>query len=432
MSSILVKIFATALTLSQATVAPEAVKTSFDRERDRGAVAQILMDGCGHMRRAFDIEDINLDELITTAMEDPQAVAGDVKVLQGISFGDLHKAYRQFCKGETVEPPPVDLGEVIAYYNEAVADLPDHTKLKGIKLPGVSTILDGDGRVFAEVHEPDHRRVWVPLKDIPETVQKAFVAAEDKRFFQHKGIDERGVIRAFMGNLAQPGRPQGGSTITQQLVKNLLVGDDVTYERKMREMIVATRIEQTLSKPEILEIYLNSIYLGRASWGIEMAARSYFGKSAKALTAQEGALLAALAKGPNFYNPERQPERARERLAYVLTRMREDGVLTEAEVKRGLEGLPRLAAFERPRRTTGFHFVDHLARDTRAVAGLDGGLTGSSYTVRSTILPDLQEAAEVALQDGLVRYELSAGRHMFSGPEMNLAEAVKALEQQAG
>ena len=110
-------------------------------------------------------------------------------------------------------------------------------------------------------------------------MQKAFVAAEDKRFYQHKGIDERGVIRAFVGNLAQPGRPQGGSTITQQVAKNLLVGDDVTYERKMREMIVASRIERTLTKPEILEIYLNSIYLGRASWGVEMAAQSYFGKA---------------------------------------------------------------------------------------------------------------------------------------------------------
>ena len=126
--------------------------------------------------------------------------------------------------------------------------------------------------------------MWVPLSSIPERVQKAFIAAEDKRIHQHKGVDERGVIRAFVGNLASPGRPQGGSTITQQVAKNLLVGDDVTYDRKMREMIVASRLERTLSKAEILEIYLNSIYFGRATWGIEMAARSYFGKPAKALT----------------------------------------------------------------------------------------------------------------------------------------------------
>src|SRR5262249_60598971 len=104
----------------------------------------------------------------------------------------------------------------------------------------------------------------------------AFAAAEDKLFFQHSGIDERGLISAFIGNLASSGRPQGGSTVTQQIVKNLLVGEDLTYERKIREMIVASRVEHALSKEEILELYLNSVYLGRGSWGIEMAARGYF------------------------------------------------------------------------------------------------------------------------------------------------------------
>src|SRR5690242_11483500 len=113
MSTVLVKIFATALTLSQVTVSPETLKTSFDPETDRAAVTQILKDGCAHMRRAFDIEDINLDELIGTAMEDPTAVTTDVKILQGISFGDLHVAYRQFCKNEPVATSPVDLTEVI-------------------------------------------------------------------------------------------------------------------------------------------------------------------------------------------------------------------------------------------------------------------------------------------------------------------------------
>src|SRR6202011_4250960 len=125
-------------------------------------------------------------------------------------------------------------------------------KLKGLKLPGASVVLDGKGERFAEVFEENQRRVWVALADIPEHVQKAFVAAEDKRFYEHKGIDERGIIRAFIGNLAQSGRPQGGSTITQQVVKNLLVGDDVTYERKIREMIVASRLESTVGKNDIL------------------------------------------------------------------------------------------------------------------------------------------------------------------------------------
>src|SRR5918998_1865507 len=419
MSTILVKILATALTLGQVTARPEAVKTAFDPARDRAEVAQLLKDGCAHMKKAFDIEDINLDDLIATAMEDPQAITGEVKVLQGVNLNELHVVYRQFCKGETVANSPVDLAAVIDYYNKAVADLPDHRKLKGLRLPGVSTVLDAKGVRFAEVYEPDHRRISVRLADVPEHVQKAFVAAEDKRFYQHRGIDERGVIRAFVGNLAQPGRPQGGSTITQQVAKNLLVGDDVTYERKMREMIVASRIERTLSKPEILEIYLNSIYLGRASWGIEMAAQSYFGKPARALTLAEGALLAGLTKGPNYYNPDRQPERAQERYAYVLSRLQEDGAIPAERMKQAFGARPYLVAFDRVRRDGGFHFVDYLDREAKTLAGI-ASLTAASYSVRSTLIPALQRATESALQEGLARYELNTGRMSFQGPETNL------------
>lgn len=427
MSTILVKVFATALTLAQVTTRPETIKTEFSVERDKTEVVQLLRDGCTHMRRAFDIEDINLDDLITTAMDDPGAVTGSSKVLQGLDFKDLVTAYRQFCKNESVPSSPVDLGEVIVFYNKAVADLPDHTKLKGLKLPGTSLILDHKGERFAEVFAPDNRRSPVPLADIPAHVQKAFVAAEDKRFFQHKGIDERGVIRAFMGNLAAPGRPQGGSTITQQVAKNLLVGDDVTYERKMREMILASRIERTLSKPEILELYLNAIYLGRSSWGIELAAKSYYGKSAKALTEGEGALLAGLAKGPNFYNPERHPDRARERLAYVLSRMQEDGAIGADAVKQTLAAMPKLAALDRARGDSGFHFIDHLAREAKTLAGVEG-LTVGSFKVRSTVNAGLQHATEAALQNGLARYELSVGRHAFGGAEANLSEAIRKIE----
>src|SRR6202165_2072586 len=334
METLLVKIFATALALSQVTTAPEAVATRFDRAADQAAVAQLLREGCAHMRKAFDIEDINLDDLIATAMDDPQAIAGENKAFRGINFSDLLTAYRQFCKNEKVATPAVDLGDVIDFYNKAVADLPDHAKLKGIKLPGASVVLDRKGERFAEVFEENQWRVWVALADIPEPVRNAFVAAEDKRFYDHKGIDERGLIRAFIGNLAQSGRPQGGSTITQQIVKNLLVGEDLTYERKIREMVVASRVERTLSKAEILELYLNSVYLGRGSWGIELAARSYFGKPAKQLTLEEGALLAGLTKGPNYFSPDRHPGRAQERLAYVLWRLLEGGGVTSPETRR--------------------------------------------------------------------------------------------------
>src|SRR5262249_25589402 len=156
-----------------------------------------------------------------------------------------------------------------------------------------------------------------------------------------------------------PGRPQGGSTITQQVAKNLLVGDDVSYDRKIREMIVASRIDRALSKDEILEVYLNSIYLGRGSWGIDMASRSYFKKPVSALGVTEGAMLAAMAKGPAYFSPDRYPERARERFAYVLKRMQEDKVAEANLVTPGVTPAPRIVPYEKPRREVGFHFIDH-------------------------------------------------------------------------
>ena len=425
METLLVKIFATALALSQVTTTPDALKTRFDRDQDQQQVAQLLQAGCAHTLKAFDIENFNIDDLIATALDDPQAI-GETKAFRGINFTDLQTAYRQFCKNEKVPKPALDLGEVIDFYNKAAADLPDHNKLKGLKLPGASVVLDRKGERFAEVFEENQRRVWVALADIPAYVRDAFVAAEDKRFFQHKGIDVRGMARAFIGNLAQSGRPQGGSTITQQIVKNLLVGEDLTYERKIREMLVASRVEQTLSKDEILELYLNSVYLGRGSWGIELAARGYFGKPAKELTLEEGALLAGLTKGPNYFSPDRHPARAQERLAYVLGRMRENGMLADSEPARGLPALPTMVAYERPRRDIGFHFVDQVAREAKSVAGIDA-ITANSYTVRSTINQPLQRAVEEALQEGLWRYERGAGRVQFRAAEASLAKAVQRI-----
>ena len=438
MDALLVKIFATALTLSQVATAPEAVKTQFDRDKDQAQVVRLMQAGCAHMRKAFDIEDLNLDDLIATAMEDPQGVGQGMSqgmgaaaaAFRGINFSDLFSAYKQFCKNETITPSPFDMGQVIDFYNKAAANLPDPAKLKSPKLPGVTAVLDGKGARFAELFESDQRRVWVPLADIPQLVQQAFISAEDKRFYQHKGIDERSLIRAFIGNLAGSGRPQGGSTITQQVVKNLLVGEDLTYERKIREMILTARVERLLGKAEILELYLNSTYLGRGSWGVEMAARSYFGKSAKALNLAEGALLAALTKGPTYFSPDQHSERAQERVAYVLGRMQEDGAIDAAAVKQGANVTASLIPYENPRRDSGFHFVDHLAREAKTLAGIDA-LTSDSFTVHSTIQPGLQRATEAALQEGLARFEIDSGRVAFQSAEANLANAVKRIQAEA-
>jgi penicillin-binding protein 1A len=432
MEALLIKILATALALSQAMVNPNAIKTEFSRDRDQQQVAELLQAGCTHMIQDFQIENINLDDFIDTAMEDPGALGDKNKEFRGINFADLQTAHRQFCERQPVDHPVIDLGEVIDYYDKAASDLPDHNKLKGLKLPGESIVLDIKGERFAEMFEANQRRVWTPLAEIPEHVRNAFIAAEDRRFYQHKGIDERGLIRAFISNLARFGPPEGGSTITQQLVKNLLVGDERTYERKIREMIVASRVESILTKDEILELYLNSVYLGRGSWGVELAARNYFGKSARELTLEEGALLAGLTKGPNYFSPDRQPVRAQERLGYVLDQMQEDGLSEASEnndqhSRPGLPPLPAVIPYQPPRRDTGFYFLDEVAREAKSIAGINA-ITADSYTIRSTINPQLQRAVDESLQEGLFRYERGAGRLEFKGAEANLGQAIQRIE----
>ena len=426
MEAILVKVFATALALSLVMTRPDAVKTEFDPVNDKAEVLKILGDGCDHMRKAFDIENIDLDGLIEVVMTDKQAAAGEVAGFKGINFNDLHLAYKQFCKHEKISKEVVNIGEVIEFYNRAAADLPDHTRLKGLKLPEMTTVMDGGGAKFAELFEPDNRRQWVPLSQIPESVQKAFLAAEDKRFYEHKGVDVRSVTRAFMNTMGGDKR-QGGSTITQQVAKNLLVGDSVTFERKIREVIVAARVEKAVSKQEILEIYLNSIYLGRSSWGVDLAARSYFGKPVKDVDLNEAAFLAGLTKGPAYFNPDKYRDRAQGRLAYVLTRMKDDGSITEPQMTEAEAAKLNFVPNNRVRRNTGFHLVDEVGREARAVAGINS-LTSNSYQVRSTIRPGIQRAAEAALQDGLAQYEQTAGRVEFQGAETNIGDAIRKLE----
>ncbi|QGY02901.1 glycosyl transferase [Methylobacterium mesophilicum SR1.6/6] len=429
MNAILIKLFATALTLSQVTTRPDAVRTRFDPVTDGPEVVRLLRDGCAHMRKSFDIEDINLDELISTAMEDPSSVAGPAapKILHGLDINELNTSYKQFCKGEDPPNSPFDAKAVIEFYDNATKDLPSAEALRDKALPGLTRILDGAGKPFAEAAEPNGRRITVPITAVPTLVQKAFIAAEDKRFESHHGIDERGVIRAFIGNLAAPGRPAGGSTITQQVVKNLSVGDDVTYERKIREMIVASRLERILTKPQILGLYLNGIYLGRGAYGIEMAAESYFGKPVGQLTLPEAALLAGMPKGPNFYSPDKYPDRARERRAYVLARLKEEGTITEAEMAAAIKADLGLKPIETTRRDSGFYVVDFLNREARTFAGVES-LTSGSLTVRSTINAGLQRAVEEALQDGLSNYERATGRQTFTGAELNLADSVRRIQ----
>jgi membrane carboxypeptidase/penicillin-binding protein len=277
------------------------------------------------------------------------------------------------------------------------------------------------------------RRVWIPLTEVPAHARNAFIAAEDRRFFRHGGIDLQGLIRAFVSNLAQSGNVEGGSTITQQLVKNLLVGDDRSYERKIREMIVAARVESILTKDEILELHLNSVYLGRNSRGIELAAHSYFGKSARELTFEQGALLAKLTKGSNYFNPDRHPVRTQDRLGYVLARMQEEGMPDQPagdDVRDRPPPLPAMIPYQRPRRDIGFHFVDEVEREAKSISGINS--ITDSYTIHSTIDPQLQRALEESLQEGLFQYERNAGCLELQGAEANLAQAIQRIEVEKG
>ncbi len=430
MDTLLVKILATALTLSQAITAPDKIKTEFDRSTDQAQVISLLRDGCTHVRKAFEIEDLNLDELITTAMQDPDGTEGGNAAFHGIKFADLYSAYREFCTNERPPAWGFDPGAVIDFYNKTLADLPDPARLKNLELPGETVLLDRNGKKFKETYAANQRRISVPLSDIPIFVQKAFVSAEDKRFYEHSGIDERGLIRAALADFAKSGHPEGASTITQQVVKNLLVGDDVSYERKMREIVLTSRLERVLSKDEILKLYLNTIYLGRTSWGVEAAARSYFGKSARDLTLAEGALLAGLPKGPSYFSPDRYPERMEERRAYVLTRMQEDGVITAEQAAQAKAEKPHLIPFAKPQQDFGFHFADQAMREARTLAAADGA--GSSFsTITTTIDTQLQRNVEAALQEGLSRYERNFDRVRFQGPEVNLTSAVSRIEANA-
>jgi membrane carboxypeptidase/penicillin-binding protein len=425
MESLLVKIIAAAIALGQVTSSPNDPKTSFDPLTDQDSVVSIVRDGCSHLRQVFKIEDVDLDDLIRTVMQDPDANAGANAAFRGIRFADVRHLYDEFCTDTPSPASSVDLGEVIRFYNRALENLPDAGRLRGLQLPGATVIVDADNQRFAETFEVSQHRITVPLSDIPEQVRKAFVSAEDKRFFQHHGIDERGLLRAAIVNLGQPGRPQGASTITQQVVKNLLVGDDVSYERKIREIILASRLENSLTKEQILELYLNMIYLGRGAWGVEMAAHNYFGKSAKDLNVFEGAFLAALAKGPSYFSPDRYPERIRERLTYVFGRLQEDGVITSVEAATGVQSIHLVAPTAPAQRDLGSYFADQASREARTLAALKG-LHSSPYIVHSTINARLQRRVEEALQDGLSTYERNSGRVRFEGPETNIAVAVQA------
>jgi penicillin-binding protein 1A len=289
-------------------------------------------------------------------------------------------------------------------------DLPDYSQLQNYEPPVMTRIHAADGSLLAEYAR--ERRLYLPIQAIPKLVTNAFVSAEDKNFYEHGGLDFSGIARAaffYAENYGSNRRPQGASTITQQVAKNFLLTNEVSFQRKIKEALLALRIERTYSKDKILELYLNEIYLGMGAYGVAAASLLYFDKSVHELSIAEAAYLAGLPKAPNNYNPFRQRERAIERRNYVIDRMVEDEYITAQDAEKAKK--EPLTVTPRP---TGAHvyeaeyFAEEVRREIYERYGekklYEGGLS-----VRTTLDPKLQEIARKALMDGLVHYDEGDG-----------------------
>ncbi len=296
--------------------------------------------------------------------------------------------------------------------------LPDYSQLADYEPPTVTRVHAGDGRLLAEY--ATEKRVFVPITAIPRRVTNAFLAAEDKNFYDHPGVDYVSVLRAVVTNVANFGsnrRPVGGSTITQQVAKNFLLTNEVALERKIKEAILAFRIEHAFTKETILELYLNEIYLGFGSYGVAAASLNYFNKSLDELTIAEAAYLAALPKAPNNYHPVRRHDAAVARRNWVIGRMAEDGRITQAEA----EAARAEPLVIRERGTTEAVEAEYFAEETRRelvrLYGDDSLYTGG-LSVRTTLDPRLQNIANEVLREGLISYDR---RHGWRGPLQEIA-----------
>lgn len=294
-------------------------------------------------------------------------------------------------------------------------DLPNFENLADYEPPIVSRLYAGNGRLIGEF--ASEKRIFVPYARIPKRVIHAFIASEDQRFFTHSGIDFLGLLRAAW-TTATSKRVVGGSTITQQVAKNFLLTREKTIERKIKEFILAWRIEKNLSKKQILELYMNQIFLGRRAYGVAAAAQAYFGKDLRELKVAEAAFLAGLPQAPSRYDPEKAPKIALRRRNYVITRMRDDGYITAAEAAAAMKS-PLKTIKEPPYISLGQeYFVEEVRREMLAKYG-EKKMTSGGYVIRSTLDTRLQKFADDALRNGLVAYDR---RHGYRGPVTNLKE----------
>jgi len=289
-------------------------------------------------------------------------------------------------------------------------DLPSYDHLADYAPPVMTRVHAGDGSLIAEYAR--ERRIFVPIETVPDYVVEAFLAAEDKNFYTHTGVDARGVLRAVIDNIwnvLNDRRLVGASTITQQVAKNFLLSSDVTIERKVKEALLALKLERAFTKDEILELYLNQIYLGFGSHGVAAAALNYFDKSLTELSLAEAAYLAALPKAPNNYHPFRQRDRAIARRNWVIGRMLDNGFITsyQASVARSEDLVVTPRAFG-AQIVEANYFVEQVRRDLYERYG-EEQLYESGLSVRTTLDTHLQRAARTALRDGLRAYDQRHG-----------------------
>ena len=303
--------------------------------------------------------------------------------------------------------------------------LPSVTALETLQPVQGSRIYDDNDEPMTELHV--ERRIFVPLAQIPPALRDAIIATEDRRFYSHWGVDPIGIARAVVQNYRRGRIVEGGSTITQQLAKVLFLTADKSLERKLKEAVLALELERRYSKDRILEMYLNQVYFGHGAYGVEAAARTYFGKSVSELTVREAALLAGLPRAPSSYSPFDHANAAKRRRELVLRRMVEYGALKEEEAKRIARTDLGLIAPER-RRTTGQYFLDYVQQTLEAKYGADLVFKGG-LNIYTTLSPSMQLAAEQAMRDGLKALE---GRSAKARPGENPEGAIITIEPQTG
>jgi penicillin-binding protein 1A len=309
--------------------------------------------------------------------------------------------------------------------------LPSVTQLETFDASEGTKVYDDNDELLTEFHV--ERRIFVPLAQIPKTLRDAIIATEDARFYSHHGVDPTGIARAVYQNFRRGRIVEGGSTITQQLAKVLFLTPDKSLERKLKEAVLALELERRYSKDRILEMYLNQIYFGHGAFGVEAAARTFYGKGVSELSLPECTLLAGLPKAPTTYSPFEHPEAAKRRRATVLSRMVDVGAIASPLAKKTADSPLGLIPPER-RRTTGQYYLEYVQQQLEAQYGADLVIKGG-LQVYTTLSPVMQVKAERALREGLKALESRRGAAAKDGtapPPERPEGALLTIEPQTG